>query len=256
MTSTTHPSTMQLSDLPSFQIDLFLPRYQPMRWGEWEVRISGMNLVPGYWSGSVLVQGMAALLRGSETWMSMTPFEIESQEIGVRLSRGHVLICGLGIGWSAMTCALREDVTEVTVVERDPEVIALFAALGVADQLPPAARQKIRIVEGDAFAFRPSSRVDLLMPDIWHPLVSDGRVQEVQRMQANVGAAAVYFWGQEMEIARHARAAGRAIDDAGVAATIADFGLPLIGPAFADYSSKVATVAERWMRDRWLTTRA
>ena len=135
-------------------------------------------------------------------------------------------------------------------------VIALFAALGVAGQLPPAARQKIRIVEGDAFAFRPSSRVDLLMPDIWRPLVSDGRVQEVQRMHANVGAAAVYFWGQEMEIARHARAAGRAIDDAGVATTIADFRLPLIGPAFADYSSKVATVAERWMRDRWLTTLA
>jgi hypothetical protein len=56
-----------------------------------------------------------------------------------------------------------------------------------------------------------------------------------------------------MEIARHARAAGRAIDDAGIAATIAEFGLPLIGPAFVDYSSKIATVAGRWMRNRWLT---
>src|SRR6185312_5984363 len=100
-------------------------------------------------------------------------------------------------------------------VERDPEVIALFSALGVTGQLPAAARQKIRIVEGDAYAFQPASRVDLLMPDIWYPLVSDGRVQEVQRMQVNVGATEVYFWGQEMEIARHARAAGRAIDDAG-----------------------------------------
>jgi spermidine synthase len=212
-----------------------------------------MNLVPGYWSGTVLVEGMAALRRGSNTWMSMTPYEIESQEIGVRLSHGHVLICGLGMGWSAMVCALREEVTEVTVIERDPDVIGLFAALGVAGQLPAMARQKIRIVEGDAFAFRPPARVDLLMPDIWHPLVSDGRVREVQRMQANIGAASVYFWGQEMEIARHARAAGRAIDDAGIGATIGAFGLPLIGPAFADYSSKVATVAERWMRGRWLS---
>jgi hypothetical protein len=247
---------MQLSDLPSFQTDLFLPRYRPMRWGKWEVRISGMNLVRGYWSDMVLAKGMAALLRGDQTWMSMTPYEIESQEIGVRLARGHVLICGLGMGWSAMVCALREDVTNVTVVERDPEIIALFSALGVTEQLPDAARRKIRIVEGDAFAFRPSSRVDLLMPDIWHPLVSDGRVHEVQRLQANVAASSVYFWGQEMEIARHARAAGRPIDDAGVAATIADLGLPLIGPAFADYPLKVATVAERWMNDRWLTPRA
>lgn len=244
---------MQLSDMPTFQTDLLVPSYKAMRQGSWQLRVSGMNLVPGYWSGPVLVQGMAALLRDGETWMSMTPYEIESQEIGVRLSHGHVLIYGLGMGWCALACALRPEVTTVTVVERDRDVIAIYEALGVANQLVDAERAKIRIVEGDAFDFRPESRIDLLMPDIWHPLVSDGRVQEVQRMQANVGATAVYFWGQEMEIARHARAAGRAIDDAGVAATIAGFGLPLIGPAFADYSSKVATVAERWMRDRWLT---
>ncbi len=237
----------------TFQTDLFVPSYREMRQGAWELRVSGMNLAPGYWSGTVLVQGMAALLRDGKAWMSMTPYEIESQEIGVRLSHGHVLIHGLGMGWSALACALRPQVTAVTVVERDPDVIAIYEALGVANQLFDAERAKIRIVEGDALAFRPTSRVDLMMPDIWQPLVSDGRVLEVQRLQANAGATSVYFWGQEMEIARHTRAAGRAIDDAGVAATIADFGLPLIGPALADYSSKVATVAGRWMRDRWLT---
>jgi spermidine synthase len=237
---------------PFWTTDLLVPRYRPMRHGDWELRIGELNAVQGYWSDGVLVQDMAVLLRDRETWMSMTPYEIESQEIGVRLSRGHVLIQGLGMGWSAMASALREEVSRVTVVERDRDVIALFDALGVADQLPATARAKIRIVEGDAFAYRPDSPVDLLMPDIWQPLVSDGRVQEVQRLQANSDAGAVYFWGQEMEIARHARAAGRAIDNAGVAATIADFALPLIGPGFTDYASKVALVAERWMAGRWL----
>src|SRR6478736_1911101 len=88
---------MQSSDLPTFQTDLFVPRYRPIRLGQWELRVSEMNLVPGYWSGAVLVQRMAALQRGTQTWMSMTPYEIESQEIGGRLSRGEVLICGLGI---------------------------------------------------------------------------------------------------------------------------------------------------------------
>ena len=243
---------MQPSAISPFQTDLFVPIYKEMRQGRWHLRVSGMNLAPGYWSGTVLVLGMAALLRDGETSMSMTPYAIESREIGVRLSYGHVLIHGLGMGWSALACALRPEVSAVTVVECDPDVIAIYEALGVANQLFDADRAKIRIVEGDAFAFRPASQVDVLMPDIWQPLVSDGRVQEVQRLQANAGAAAVYFWGQEMEIARHARAAGRAIDDAGVAATIADFKLPLIGPVFADYSSRVATVAGRWMRDRWL----
>jgi hypothetical protein len=52
------------------------------------------------------------------------------------------------------------------VVERDPDIIAIYAAIGVANQLFDPERGKIRIVEGDAFAFRPTSPVDLLMPDI------------------------------------------------------------------------------------------
>jgi len=81
-----------------------------------------------------------------------------------------------------------------------------------------------------------------------------GRRAAAPRISARAGA--VYFWGQELEIARHARLAGRAIDAAGIAATIADFALPLIGPEFADYSSRVAVVADRWMNGRWLRTAA
>lgn len=211
-----------------------------------------MNLVPGYFSGTVLVNGMAALLRHGQTWMSMTPYKIESQEIGIRLSRGHVLIFGLGMGWSTAVCALRPEVESVTVVEKDRAVIELNAVLDVAGQLPDEARAKIRVVEGDAFAYVPDRAVDCLMPDIWLPLVSAGRIEEVRRMQANVAAREIYFWGQEMEIARHAAVAGRAFDLAGIAATVASFDLPLIGPALDDYSEKVRVVAARWMADRWL----
>ncbi|MCW2244866.1 hypothetical protein M2352_000457 [Azospirillum fermentarium] len=206
---------------------------------------------PGYWGKTYLVQGMAGLVRNGDTWMSMTPFELESQEIGVRLSRGHVVIMGMGMGWAAAVCALRGEVTAVTVVERDPEILALHRGLGIFSQLPPAARAKIRVEQGDAYHWTPAEPVDLLMPDIWPLAVSDGRVEEVRRMQANVRAASVYFWGQELEIARHAVAAGRALDDAGIAATIADFGLPLIGPEYPGYAGLLSTAAHRHMRDRW-----
>jgi len=140
----------------------------------------------------------------------------------------------------------------VTVVERDPEVIALHRDLDLFGRLPDGAGEKVRIVPGDALEWRPETPVDLLMADIWLPLVSDGRVEEVRRMQANVGADTVYFWGQEMEIARHARAAGRAIDAEGIRATVAEFGLPLVGPELPDYAERVTAAAEAWMRDRWL----
>lgn len=241
-----------LPDLPVYETDLFIPKYRPIHSRDWRLYIADMVLCPGYWSGVRLTVGMAALLRGTDTWMSITPMELESQEIGVRLARGHVAIFGMGMGWSAAVSALRDEVSRVTVVERDEDVLALHRELDVFSQLPPAAQAKIRIVQGDAFAWTPDVPVDLLMPDIWLPLVSDGRVEEVRRMQANVRAEEIYFWGQELEIARHARAAGRPLDAAGIAATIADFGLPLIGPEMPDYPEKLAAAAQRHMRGRWL----
>lgn len=231
---------------------LFVPQYRPIRSGAWELRQTENVLCRGYWGPPVLVPCISALIRNGNVWMSITPMELESQEIGIEAAEGHVVIFGLGMGWAAAATALRDAVSAVTVVEFDPEVIALHQELDIFGQLPPDARAKLRIEQGDAYAWTPREPVDLLMPDIWLPLVSDGRVEEVRQMQRNVRAASVYFWGQEMEIARHAIAAGRAIDDAGIAATVADFGLPLAGLNSLDYTAHTAIAAERWMGRRWL----
>ena len=237
---------------PYFTTDLFLPRYREIASGDWCVRIGTTGMAQGYWTPAVIVDGLPVLLRGRDVWMSVTPLEVESAEIGIKLAQGKVLVMGLGMGWAAAATAIRDEVTAVTIVERDRQVIDLHAELDLFAQLPDAARAKLRIVEGDAYAYTPDAPVDLLMPDIWLPLVNDGRVDEVRAMQANVQAAAIYFWGQELEIARHARAAGRALDPAGNAATIADFALPLIGPEWPGYPALVAAAAQRWMRGRWL----
>jgi hypothetical protein len=55
-----------------------------------------------------------------------------------------------------------------------------------------------------------------------------------------------------MEIARHARARGIALDEAGVQQVIDGFGLPLLVPAGVDYPTLIGRAAEAWMRDRWL----
>ena len=238
--------------LTPFDGELFLPTYRPMACGEWELRLSGPGFVPGYWSEPRLVAGMAALVRGHDAWMSLTPFEFESQEIGIRFAHGHVLICGLGMGWAAAACAALPAVESVTVVERDPAVIALNASLEPFAQLPEAARARLRLIEANAFDYVPDRAVDLLMPDIWLPLVADDRFDEVRRMPATRIASAAYFWGQEMELARRAAAAGRRLDAAGIEATVGETGLPLIGPTYPGYADKVAAAARRWMRDRWL----
>lgn len=244
---------MRQQSVPNdFRTDLFIPAYSPIRHGDWELSVTPMCLSTGYWTEAVYLCGMAGLARGTDCWMSLAPFEIESQETGIRAAAGHVLIFGLGMGWAAAATAYRSTVTSVTVVESDPELIELHAGLDLFSQLPDPARTKLRVVEGDAFTYVPDRQVDLLMPDIWLPLVSDGRVEEVRRMQANVQARAIYFWGQELEIARHAVAGGRPLDDAGIAAAVAAFGLPLIGPDLPGYAEKVVGVARRWMKNHWL----
>lgn len=240
------------SALTRFETDLFVPSYQPMSSGNWTLRVGGHALIQGYWSPASLVSDFPVLMRGKETWMSITPLELESQEIGIRLAHGHVVILGLGLGWAAAATAMLPEVTRVTVVERDPDVIALHDELDIFAQLPPEARAKVHIAHCDALEYRPDVPVDLLMPDIWLWLVSDGRVDEVRRMQANMDARTIYFWGQELELARHARAAGREFDADGIAAVIADWDLPIIGTDWPDYPALVRQVSDRWMGDRWL----
>lgn len=230
--------------------------YRPTQQGDWIVRRWGKDIpLRGYWSPARPVSDVISLDRGGDTWMSLMPVEVESQQIAVDCAQGHVTVLGLGLGWSAALCAMKADVETVTVVELDPELIALHAELALFDRLPGSAGAKVRIVRGDAFDWSPDGPVDLLAADIWLPIVGGDRVAEVRRMQSNVGAARVYFWGQELEIARHSVAAGRRrLDDGEIAETARELGLPLAGLDSPGYAARLRSAAEQWISDDdWLS---
>lgn len=229
--------------------------YRPMEHRGWIVRRWGNDIpLRGYWSPARLVSGVISLDRGSDTWMSLMPVEVESQQIAVDCASGHVAVFGLGLGWSAALCALKAEVESVTVVERDSELIELHRVLALFEGLPGGAGAKVKIVHGDAFDWRPDRAVDLLAADIWLPIVGGDRVAEVRRMQANVSAQQVYFWGQELEIARHSVAAGRRrLDDSEIAETAREFGLPLAGLDSPGYADRLRSAVDQWMGDHWLS---
>ena len=189
---------------PLYTTDLYLPPYRACEVGRWRIVRGGLQLDRGYHSGAWLVQGMPALLRRPtpdsdwETWMSLSPYELESQEFGCRHAWGHTAVMGLGMGWIALNQALRPEVERVTVVERDPEVIELFHRSGATDNFPAAALAKLEIIDGDALEWRPAQPVDFLHADIWLKLGEPATLPEVRRMHANVGPRQLYFWGQEL----------------------------------------------------------
>jgi hypothetical protein len=239
---------------------LWLPRLEEGRCGRWSVETMPGHPARGYWGGLFQVGGAAALAGPhgdtGAAWMSLVPMEIESQEIGIAAARGHTAVLGLGMGWCAANVALKPEVERVTVVERDPEILALVEALGVFAQLPEAARAKIEVVEGDALEWRPDVPVDSVQADIWAKFVEPGKWDEVRRMQDNIGAASLYFWGQEMELWRLAcRARGRvpeALEEADLAALVRATALPLALGGEA-YAARIVEAARWWAprEDGW-----
>ena len=246
--------------------DSFVPRYRPGEYGRWRIRAGGPLVHDwGYYSGLCTLEMLPALARKVEsaggvdgdqweTWMSLTPHEIESQELGFRHAFGNVVIMGLGMGWIAANCAINPRVTQVSVVECDSDVVRLFHASGALDSLPESARRKIAIVHGDALEWRPETteKVDFLYVDIWLELAEPQAVAQVRRMQDNVRAGQIYFWGQELAI--HS-AIGRIPENKDVGAITADaiaravndvIDLPLLIPPDRDYAQMI----ERVVRNR------
>ena len=116
-------------------------------------------------------------------WMTVTPNEINTIQPAVRESHGKVLTYGLGLGYYAFHCLLKEDVTSVTVVEKNPAVIEIFTK-----HLLPffPRREALTIIEADAFDYAantmPGEGYDTVFTDLWHD-VADG-IPLYQRMKS------------------------------------------------------------------------
>lgn len=238
-----------------FSSDLYMPRYLDGRVGRWKLTRTGFCLDHGYHSGLWGVQGMPVLMRDNsgtgerwETWMSLSPHEIESQELGCRHAFGHSVVMGLGMGWVAVNIALNPAVGKVTVIERDPEVIELFRLSGALDGLAADITAKIRIIRTDALAWQPDEPVDFLYADIWRCLEEPQTLDDIRTMQANVQADCIYFWGQELTI--HALAAKEhescshgEWQEAIRQCVVNTIALPLLLPEGFDYPGRIEAIA-------------
>jgi hypothetical protein len=244
-----------------FETALWIPDYREGRWGPWSLQVKLVHAGRGYWGRLYGAARIPILMgpfeEGGAAWMSIVPMEVESQEIGIASAHGHTVVLGLGMGWCAANVALNPAVDRVTVVERDPDVLALAKAIDVVGQLPEAARAKIELVWDDALRWRPDAPVDSLQADVWARLVEPRKWGEVHRIQDHVAAGSVYFWGQELELWRLAcRAHGQVperLEDGELAALIAQTGLPLVVDRRPDYPQRIAEAASWWAprEDGW-----
>ncbi len=124
-----------------------------------------------------------ALLKEEREWMTLTPNEILTMEEPLQNLHGNVLVYGLGLGYYAYQALCQPAVRSVTVVDNDPDIIALFHNVllplwnrQLHEVMPFAEGGRLTILHDDAFHHAEStqfacangSHADIVFTDLWH----------------------------------------------------------------------------------------
>ncbi len=128
---------------------------------------------------------MSLRVRG-QLMMSDTSMEQNSNYRVVRMSRGSVLIAGLGLGMILLPIAKKPEVTSITVIEKFQDVIDL-----VWPQLQKALGKnaaKITIICADILEWQPPKGMkwDTIYFDIWPNLCTDN-LEEMAKLHRRFG---------------------------------------------------------------------
>ena len=165
-------------------IDLLFETVQPMElFVADDFRIDGQGRVFAQLGWFNRAFSFPAIREDERVWMTVTPNEISTIQPAVEKSRAKVLTYGLGLGYYAFHCLLKEDVRSVTMVEKNPAVIDVFRRF----LLPFFPRKEaLHIIEADAFDYArnimPREGFDTVFNDLWHD-VADG-IPLYRRMKA------------------------------------------------------------------------
>ncbi len=137
-----------------------------------------------------------AVLEDGREWMTITPNEIATMRAAIDAAKGDVVAMGLGLGYFALMASEKDDVSSVTVVERDRQVIALFDRF-ILPQFPH--REKVRVVCADAFAYAkdtlPGAEADFVFVDLWHDTLDGAPMyMKMKRLEALSPGKAFAYW--------------------------------------------------------------
>lgn len=147
---------------------------------------------------------VARLARNGNTWMSITPMELESHITHVLEATGDVLVGGLGMGYYITQIVSKPDVKSVVVIEKDMEVIEAYDKL-MKTNPTYFSNNKLTILHGDLFEILPDIKdmftfeFSYAYLDIWLDMCFDTISNDFEKINdpGGIGADRVGFWGME-----------------------------------------------------------
>jgi hypothetical protein len=130
-----------------------------------------------------------------ETIMSDTDAEMIDHVKAVRVSKGHILINGLGLGMVLLNCMNKPEVTKATIIEMSPDVIAL-----VGPHYKSMYGDRINIIQANALEHKPpkGERYGMVWHDIW-PTISCDNWNDMKTLHRRYGRCSDWqgSWARE-----------------------------------------------------------
>lgn len=138
------------------------------------------------------------LTRHGSVIMSNTQMEVRTHRWFIWKAKGAVLIHGLGLGMALTAILKKPEVAEVTVIEKDADVIALVGPTFKADP-------RVTIIKADALKWQPpkGKRYDAVWHDIWDE-ISESNLPTMKTLTRRYGRRCDWqgCWAREY-IGRH-----------------------------------------------------
>ncbi len=109
-----------------------------------------------------------SIAKNNKTWMSITPHEINSMKEDIIKVKGKILVLGLGLGYFTFMASIKQDITNIDVIELDKDIISLFNN-HLFNQFE--YKNKINIINDDALSYLTNndlSSYDYIYIDIYH----------------------------------------------------------------------------------------
>lgn len=137
----------------------------------------------GYWAPINPIEITMLYING-RCWMTDEPINLVGLQKIAESSAGKVFVAGLGLGMVAQFLAQNPKVTEITVLERNHDVIELIS--------PLISHPKIRVVEGDFWASEFENTIS----------VEDGKVR-VKHLDYDTVILDIWVWDRTKDSERY-----------------------------------------------------
>lgn len=134
-------------------------------------------------------------------WMGLTPMEMITQRKGIDMARGRVVVGGLGLGWFLKEIADKPEVTEIVVVDLNPQLFEWIVPR-LKEKFPNVAAKLSKCVAGDVYQFMfdeiqtlgPTDET-LYLLDIW-PMFGDADYDRNYVQFEHVLGDRIWGWGR------------------------------------------------------------